>query len=739
MIMADDTGKTEWRRDFENDLPDTSIQLSDVLEIPTEGFVIAGHGGESVAGEWKEGLLLLKVDQSGKILWKNIYSSEDVNVVHTRTKVVLTSEGGFAMAGAIQHWPREASWLVITDNTGTIVWNRAYLGPMDDDVAKDIVSTGDGGYAIIGCTNSLGAGKTDILLVKSNENGTEEWSRSYGGSGDDIASALIQTSDGGFAFIGSTTLIRVRQWEEPGPLRFITQTREETWEQTVPWLVKTDPYGTVLWNQTFEELGGDKFTHLLQTPDGGYAITTDSSMFKVIMDRVVTWNWYSGEYGDIKDITLASDGGIVLVTSRGIWFNQIEVSLIKISRGGIFQWSRSETIKDDDNHLETTLIKSNDNGFSLIVSGITEITGENVNQSAFLKKTDEFGFEIWKNSFGAEFNADQALNLIQMTDGRYFLLGQAHSYEAGWYGVTVTDEEYQGIIVDENGVFKSSLSLIEHGEEISDAATSIHGGIAMAGTAISFSKEKGMSFDFMLVKTDENGTMTWRQSYGKTGGESNSWEVSTNIQRAHAQDQLIQDLFGLPITVLQVFIFVIMFLVPIFIGPILTLFPLWIGIIGVVYIFKTGKKTRAPIDFQPSTKIIICPSCRFANKTGSTSCSHCNHDFTTFTKQTVPQDNGSASKTTWGKKDLALITILSSPVFLLVILGYIKGAERILQGFTEYQPTIVLLSFITISFMILLTGFMLGVVIMSKTRIKENGSLTFGRLKTALGQIKRQS
>jgi hypothetical protein len=56
-------------------------------------------------------------------------------------------------------------WLIKTDATGNMLWNKTY-GGTGDDMARSLVQTNDGKYALAGTTTSFGAGSEDFWLVK---------------------------------------------------------------------------------------------------------------------------------------------------------------------------------------------------------------------------------------------------------------------------------------------------------------------------------------------------------------------------------------------------------------------------------------------------------------------------------------------------------------------------------------------------------------------------------------------
>ena len=104
----------------------------------------------------------------------------------------------------------------------TILWNKTYGGTAAER-AFSVVATSDGGYALVGTTDSFGAGEDDFWLVKTDASGNMEWNKTYGGTGDDQAWSLVETSDGGYIIAGSTDSFGAGGYDF--------------------WLIKTDEYG----------------------------------------------------------------------------------------------------------------------------------------------------------------------------------------------------------------------------------------------------------------------------------------------------------------------------------------------------------------------------------------------------------------------------------------------------------------------------------------------------------------
>jgi len=84
-----------------------------------------------------------------------------------------------------------------------VEWSHT-LGGAKNEAAYSITKTADGGYILAGSTTSFGAGASDFWVVKTDSSGTMKWNRTFGGTGDDIASAIINVGDG-FAILGMTS------------------------------------------------------------------------------------------------------------------------------------------------------------------------------------------------------------------------------------------------------------------------------------------------------------------------------------------------------------------------------------------------------------------------------------------------------------------------------------------------------------------------------------------------------
>ncbi len=134
--------------------------------------------------------------------WSSTFGGSDEDFGQS---VRETSDGGYIITGSTMSFGvgRTDVYLVKVDSQGSEEWSRTFGGAYDDR-GWAVQETSDGGYLIAGETNSSGAGGTDVYLVKVDSQGSEEWSRTFGGSEDDVGYSVRETSDGGFILAGFT-------------------------------------------------------------------------------------------------------------------------------------------------------------------------------------------------------------------------------------------------------------------------------------------------------------------------------------------------------------------------------------------------------------------------------------------------------------------------------------------------------------------------------------------------------
>ncbi len=336
-----------------------------------------------------------------------------------------TSDGGYIMAGYTGSFDpgHLDAYLIKTDAEGNEVWSKTY-GDNEklNYSASSVQQTRDGGYIIAGYTQSFETGERDVYLMKTDKEGNEVWSKTYGGKGNDGAFSVQQTSDGGYIIAG------------------YTNTPE--FQQDV-YLIKTDGQGNKEWNKTFGGPYNDQARSVQLTSDGGYIIAGYSypfgidyrDVYLVKTDAEGNEQW-SKTFGDTErdrafSVQQTSDGGYIIAgaTQEVPIVEILDAYLIKTDPEGNEQWSKTYGGVNGDHALSVQ--QTSDSGY--IIGGETTSFGAG-NFDAYLVKTDAEGNEIWNKTFGGV-NHDSVSSVIQTSDGGYIIVGYTGSYGQGKWDV----------------------------------------------------------------------------------------------------------------------------------------------------------------------------------------------------------------------------------------------------------------------------------------------------------------
>ncbi|TAI47458.1 hypothetical protein [Flagellimonas allohymeniacidonis] len=371
---------------------------------------------------------------------------------------------------------------------GEVDWMKTY-GGSGDDTAQSVTSTSDGGYAILGYSNSADGdliGKTttvnDYWLLKLDTDGNLQWSKTYGGSKDDRGQSVIQTIDGGYAIVGYAM-------SDDGD-----GSNNEGFHDN--WILRLDANGAILWEKSFGFSGHDHSYDVVQTADGGF--------------------FFSG----FLDVTSSGGEGN---TGKGNYLTQHGVGEFwgtKLDANGELVWRRY--FGGTNNDRSYGVVEANDG--SLVLTGASEsddfdISNAKGSYDFWVVKVSPKGELVWERSFGGT-GIDKAFDITKTEDGAYVIVGNTFSVDIdisknnGESDVWLIKVDDQGNLVWEK----------TYGGTAFDAAqsvkTTLDGGFVIAGNSKSVDGNLTQNLgenDLWVIKTDASGNLEYQQNFGGSG------------------------------------------------------------------------------------------------------------------------------------------------------------------------------------------------------------------------------
>ncbi|MFP3593598.1 T9SS type A sorting domain-containing protein [Chryseobacterium sp. SIMBA_038] len=284
--LNSDAGIIYWQKSFGGTNYDVINQM-----IPTTdgGYIFAGNSssnnGDVPGNNGYVDYWIVKINSDGNVQWKKSLGGTGDD---RATCIVQTSDGGYAVAGYAEnnngdvtgnHGSKDYWILKLNTDGGVIYWKKSFGGTYQE-LPRSIVQTSDGGYIVAGSASSNDGdvtgnhGSDDSWIVKLNSTGDLQWQKALGGTKVDDASSIIQTADGGYLAVGSTTSNdgQVTGYHAPSS----TGPGESPLSYDY-WAVKLSTTGNIVWQKCLGGSGSDEATSVIQTTDGGYVIAGSSN------------------------------------------------------------------------------------------------------------------------------------------------------------------------------------------------------------------------------------------------------------------------------------------------------------------------------------------------------------------------------------------------------------------------------------------------------------------------------
>ncbi len=317
-----------------------------VKQTQDGGYLLAGTvsstNGDVSGNHGMQDFWVLKLDANGNLQWQKCYGGSSNEIAYV---LALTSDHGCVVAGTTYSSDGDVTgnhstgdyWIIKIDSVGNLQWQKAYGGSAFD-FAHAIAASDDGGYIVSGYGRSNDGdvsctvyGQEDLWILKLNHSGNIVWQKSYGGTGGEGASAIEQTSDGGYIVNGITHSSNVDVTDSHG--------------EHEAWVVKIDSAGNLQWKECLGGIDTENGNDIYQTTDGGFilAVSADSQ------DGNLTVNHGGHDFWIVK---ITSTGSIEWQKSLGGTLDEEPYSVIQCNDGNfmIVGYSNSSNMDVSGNH-----------------------------------------------------------------------------------------------------------------------------------------------------------------------------------------------------------------------------------------------------------------------------------------------------------------------------------------------------------------------------------------------------
>jgi hypothetical protein len=258
-------------------------------------------------------------------VWNMTYGGQGNDV---GSSVIESKDGRYIIAGWTNSYGagKLDAWLIKTDTTGNEIWNRTYGGSGDDNIFS-VQETMDGGYILIGSTESYGSGDRDLWLIKTDSRGNNIWDKTFGGPNEDTGLSIIELSDGDYIIAGGANA---------------SYNGDAQRSKSDAWLIRAESDGTIKWgkNFSFGNLSYSIVTAVQETADGGYILSGYSFgsdfqgawAIKTNQEGDKQWIKTFGRRGnkELRSIENVGEDKYLLTGSFGTYEANLDVWMIKM-------------------------------------------------------------------------------------------------------------------------------------------------------------------------------------------------------------------------------------------------------------------------------------------------------------------------------------------------------------------------------------------------------------------------
>ncbi len=517
-------------------------EATSIQQTADKGYILTGftysNDGNVTGNHGKQDAWVVKLSSKGSVQWQRCLGGSENDYAES---IQQTAEGGYILAGYTRssnddvkgnHGSSDA-WVVKLSSKGSVQWQRC-LGGSEADGAYSIRQTADKGYILAGYTSSSNGdvkgyrGGGDAWVVKLSSKGSVQWKKCLGGTGEDFASSIHQTTDKGYILAGFTSSSNgdVKGYHGNGDA----------------WVVKLSSKGTVQWKKCLGGTDYDKANSIHQTTDKGYILagstlsddgdaignhgSYDAWVVKLSSKGTIQWRRCFGgtDWDKAASIHQAADGDYILAGFTASNNGDVagnhgdyDAWVVKLSARGAIQWRSSLGGTEQDS--ATSVQQTAEGGY--ILAGSTrsdngDVSGNRGNNDVWVAKLSSKGTVQWQKCLGGAGN-DYAYSIHQTTDKGYILAGETTSNNGDVKG-NHGDHDAWVVKLSSNGTvqWQRCLGGSENDYAYSIRQTTDKGYILAGYTYSSNGDVKGNhgNGDAWVVKLSSKGTIQWQRCLG---------------------------------------------------------------------------------------------------------------------------------------------------------------------------------------------------------------------------------
>ncbi len=354
-----------------------------------------------------------------------------------------------------------------TSNLSAQGWEK-YFGGLEqdlnyDDFGESIINLADGGYLVVGHSESFGSDNDmDVYAIRIDVDGKEIWSNTYDEGWQEFAYKVKETANGTFILAGSIT-------NSPG-------------DEFDAYMLEIDADGNLLWSNQFGGDGFDAFYDVTEASDGGFVFAGQlnnetageaANFLAVKTNAIGSAEWIQGLGGAGEDIAHSIirtiDGYAVFGNNEDVNTGAKEGYLVQLDAAGNFVWEKKYNFAESN--IGHDILKTSDGFFAM--TGFQSNPGSS--SSAFIIKANSTDGEVeWHRTTGGSMT-DQAFELIEAENGDLVIVG---STEVDVFDIDVLLSRYNS---DGDELWFKSIGRAGYVDFAKGISNSGQGGFIMTG------------------------------------------------------------------------------------------------------------------------------------------------------------------------------------------------------------------------------------------------------------------